>query len=153
MAIALEDRIRRAIELASVRGPVWLSQRARAALALCEAESSLAARCTVDASAAVSAVVLLSSAAVCGDGSGDEAPTGAAVFGVLDDEGTLVSALASATAPSVRAIHALICRRGMLACDGESFLILEVEDGVSAREVQLEYAVSMRADERLTAFV
>lgn len=144
MAIALEDRIRRAFAIASARGSVHLSARV---LATGEPGAAAAKSTTVDQAAV--AVVLVNDVDARGHASGDALLRRLPCVAVLEDEGRLSAHLAAA---SVEGVFAVVCRRGVVECTQSGFVLVEVEDGISARETQAEYDVPMLADARLSAF-
>jgi hypothetical protein len=147
LAIALEDRIRRALVLASKHGAVWVSTGVRNALADAHDATPVP---VVDPENARAAVTIGSSVDARRAAVGEAvAALSVPLYFVLEDEGTLALAIAS---PNVAGVSEVLCRRGRIDLGAHGFTILEVEDGISARETQAEYAVPMLADERLTAF-
>lgn len=146
MALALEQRLRRAIAIAAARGSVGASARVREALSR-ELGDDVPALVSLEAAATV--LVMPTRVDATGACAGDPVQVAVPLIAVLDDDGVLASALAGADG---RGVVSVLCRRGRIEIEGGSFLVLEVEDGVSARETHLEYGVPMLADERLVAF-
>lgn len=140
MSIAIEDRIRRALAIAAARGPVLVSDRVRALAEVRERDAE---------GASAIAVVLADTVDARGHARGDTLPRRLPCVAVLEDDGRLEASL---TQPQLDGVFAVVCRRGVIECTQSGFVLVEVEDGISARETQAEYGVAMLADARLCAF-
>lgn len=145
MAIDLDDRLRRALELAHARG------RSVATAEVCSALGPRANGLAVaDASTAEVGLVLAQAVDPTGRIDASETlPVDLPLIVVLSDEGRLVGACPTGDA---RTILAVVFRRGVLRLESGRFVLIEVEEDVSARDVRAEVAIPMYADATLVAF-
>jgi len=147
VAIDLEDRLRRALELAHSDG--YRSPAASRAV-IRELASRANGLAVADPASADVFIALATELDASGRAIVDTAPPKAIpTIVVLDDDGTLV-----VESKSANAVQVVGCtfRRGTLRFDKGRFVLVEVEEDVSAREVQAEAGVPMFADEKLIAF-
>lgn len=145
MAIDLDDRIDRALALARARGPVAASRGVLAALG--PRANGLA---TIDERDAVVYVALATEVDAKGHALLDSAPTRSMpTIVVLVDDGRWT---ASAESGDARRVDTVVFRRGTIRVESGRLVLVEVEQDVSAREVQAEVGLPMYADATLTAF-
>ncbi len=135
MAISFASQLARARTLAAERGPAFVSESLR--------------RHAPSASAAAVAIASVREVDGRGRAVGDEVPAGIPVIAVLAEDGRLRERLETA---SIDRVTHVVFERGVLEVSAHGFVLLEVEDGRSAREVRAETGVPMVADARLTVF-
>lgn len=145
MAIELDDRIDRALALARARGPVAASRGVLSALG--PRANGLA---TMDERNAVVFVALATEVDARGHARLDAVPSRALpTIAVLGDEGRWADRMESGNAVGVDTV---VFRRGTVRVESGRLLLVEVEQDVSAREVQAEVGLPMFADATLAAF-